>query len=121
MANKKTSSGTNVAPIKQPRSEAITFKVRIEPSDGDAVYANYMEVSHSQYEFMLTVAQVPSKLTSAATAQAQELGEIVIESKVQILFPPRLMGSLLKVLETERDKYETDFGKITTKEKDKIV
>ena len=111
---KKTPNKATVTPIKRRRVAArpVLVGVRVESHDADAMYSNYMEVSHSKYEFMLSVARVPTKLNASASAFAKEHGELVLEPQVQILFPPQLIAGLIKALEVQRDEYETHFGKI---------
>jgi len=111
-----------VTPIRKGRAEAkpMRLKIRIESTDDDALYANYMEVSHSKYEFMLTVARLPVKPSARTMELAKERREIVVEPKVQVIFPPQLIIGLIKALEIQQETYERLFGKITTTKEDKI-
>lgn len=112
---KKTPTKATVTPIKKGSAPKGTpVRVRIESREGDAIYANYMEVGHSQYEFMIMSARIPTKLGTDAVQQAKERGEVVIEPEVTIIFPPRIISGLIKALEVQRDAYEATFGKIIT-------
>lgn len=112
---KKIPSKATVTPIKKGATPKGTpVRVRIESRDGDAIYANYMEVGHSQYEFMIMSARIPTKLGTDALEQAKVRGEVVIEPAVTVIFPPRIISGLIKALEIQRDAYETTFGKINT-------
>ena len=112
---KKTSTKATVTPIKKGApAKSAALKVRVESSEDDAIYANYMEISHSQYEFMLTIARLPVKLGASEMELAKERGEIAVVPEVQVIFPPRIISGLIKALEVQREMYENSFGKIGT-------
>jgi hypothetical protein len=119
---KKILRKATVTPIRKGRSEAkpMRLNIRVESTDEDALYANYMEVSHSQYEFMLTMARLPVKPSARTMELAKERGEIVVEPKVQVIFPPQLIIGLIKALEIQKETFESLFGKITTTKVGKI-
>ena len=117
---KKTPKVATVTPIKKgAQQKAPALGIHIDSSSDDAIYANFMEISHSQYEFQLSMARVPAKVPAAVLEQAKERGALVLEPVVSVIFPPRIMSGLIRALEVQRDKYEAQFGKIITTDKDK--
>ena len=114
MAKKPAKSAT-VTPIKRgSTSKPTPLAIRVESSSNDSIYVNYMEVGHSQYEFLLNMARVPAKVSAATLADAKERGALILEPDVSVIFPPRIISGLIKALEVQRDKYEAQFGKIGT-------
>lgn len=106
---------TKKTAAKNASAEPTRVKVRVEHGSGaEILYANYVEVSHSAYEFMLSVVRVPTKFPSSLLAEARTTGEIVVEPQVNILLPPTLIPGLIRALESQRDLYERNFGKLKT-------
>lgn len=102
-----------MTPIKKGATpKAKPIRIVTESSSGDAIYANFIEIGHTEHEFLLIAARLPTKPSAAILAQAAERGELVLEPEVQIMFPARIIGSLISALQVQRDEYERRFGKI---------
>ncbi len=105
---------------KSAKPAVLGTKVVIEPSeDTPSYYVNYAEVIHSRHEFGLYVAQLPTKLSTEDLEAARASGELHVEPALQLVVPPTLILGLIGALETQKNLYEKDFGKIQEEGKKK--
>ena len=113
MAKAKRSDGvpSSVQLIPVP----VTIDVRL---DTPFYYSNYMSVSHTAYEFTITVARVPSPLTPDQMASARKGEKLNIDATLQIIAGPRIMKGLIDALTDQLSKYESNFGKVITEVKE---
>ncbi|MCW5800442.1 MAG: DUF3467 domain-containing protein [Nitrospira sp.] len=88
-------------------------QIQLVPSEGTpAYYCNYMDVTHSSYEFVLSFAKVPAKLRLDQLSAAENKGTLQIEPLVQVEVPPRLLPGIIKALTIQKEKFETQLGQI---------
>ena len=93
--------------------EYVNLKVQILPGENiPAYYSNYIEVAHTEYEFVLSFAKVPSKLGPQQLLDAKSGQPLVLEPIIKAEIPLRLIRGLVRALESQIEKYETRFGKI---------
>lgn len=125
MAGGRRSSAVSAA-TTGPAAPAALTQVAAQIVVGDGVdipsyYSNFIEVGHSQHEFVLNFVRTPSALSPSRMEAVREAGKIVVEPMLQVTIPPTLVPGLLKALQLQKDKYNSAFGKITgdTSEKDK--
>lgn len=100
---------------RKPEPQAAKVIVNATPST-PTYYANQAEVSHSMHEFVFAFNRVPTKLTEAMRSEVAKQGWLTIEPEAQVTIPPTLLRPLIKVLESQIQKYEASFGKILSKE-----
>lgn len=87
------------------------FQVQIEPDQEAGVYANFLSVWHSAYEFTLDFA-------STQPPQPRDPGDresaVVVPCRVvaQIKIPPTLIFNVLQALNENMTRYEEAFGPI---------
>ena|SRR5258706_8562442 len=85
-------------------AKQTAVKIQVEPSQVTPIfYANYVEVGHTQYDFVLTAARLPGKLGSARQAEVIESGVISLEPEVQITLPSELMRPLAEAILKQAD------------------
>ena len=102
---------------KKNGSDEVAVKVALpQTDDTPTYYVNYAEISHSQYEFALSVVRIPTKLDPERLAAAKKTGTLKLEPTLQVLLPPRLLPGLIAALQTQLKSYEDKFGKVTIQE-----
>ena len=117
MKSARTKSRSKTVVDSTPKPTPI--KIRVEPpTDLPFHYANYIEVSHSQNEFALTVARIPTKFNSFRLKEFKEKGVLDVEPDLQIVIPITIIRSLIRALEIQVNLYEENFGKIDKREED---
>lgn len=77
------------------------INIHMDPEQMAGVYANFANVSHSDYEFTITFARVDHEVEEA------EVPGIVV-SKVSL--SPRFMGELIAALQDNYSKWTTQEG-----------
>ncbi|MGH9715284.1 MAG: hypothetical protein ACRD4R_00920 [Candidatus Acidiferrales bacterium] len=91
---------------KTKAAAKVTGQIAIESRpDTPSYYANYVAVSHTPYDFTLSVAKVPSPLTSELMALAQQGKPMPMEALLQIVLPPLLIDGLIKALIDQKEKH----------------
>lgn len=112
MAKKK---GTN----RQQVAKAIEVKIHADVKpDTPFYYVNYISVSHSPYDFSLSVLRLPSPLTQEQLAFAQKGQPVPVEPVLQIVVPPPVVKGLINALSEQYRKYEEELGSRITGAKD---
>jgi hypothetical protein len=77
------------------------INIHIEPEQMAGVYANFANVSHSDYEFTITFARIDHEVEDV------EIPGVVV-SKVSL--SPRFMRELIEALEDNYSKWQTREG-----------
>lgn len=90
-----------------------TVEVRIHPDvrpDTPFYYVNYVSVSHTPFDFTLSVLRVPSPLTQEQMAFAQDGKPVPVEPVLQVVIPPPVIKALIGALSEQYRKYEAEMG-----------
>lgn len=97
----------------EPLKPRVTAKVQIlQPETPSATYTNYIEVSHSEYEFALSCAKLPAKLRPQQLLDVQAGEPLLLEPLLQIEVPTRLIKGFIRALKIQVDLYEKRYGPI---------
>ncbi len=104
--NKKVSAGEN-------ESFSVNINVEARP-DTPFYYVNCMSVTHSAFDFTIGATRVPLPLSPEQMASAKKKEPIVLEPTVQLVTAPWVIKHLIEALTEQVNKYEEQFGKITT-------
>ena len=93
-----------------PPAKAVGVRVSVEIPDGTpAYYTNYMEVSHTKWDFSLIITRVPAKIDKAKLAEIQASGGVLpLPADVTINFPTTLMAGLIRALNMQKEAYEKE-------------
>jgi hypothetical protein len=107
--------------VKRTRAEApqeeITVKARVDVTESTPiVYINFAEVAHSRHEFSIICARTPTKPDFTVIELAKTSGVYPIEASTVLIVPPSLMRGMIRAMQTQMDKYEQSFGKISGEE-----
>ena len=98
----------------EPVNPHVTVKVQIiHPETPSATYTNYIEVSHTEYEFALSCAKLPAKLRPQQLLDAQAGEPLLLEPLVQIEVPALLIKGLIRAMTLQVQQYEDRYGPIT--------
>jgi hypothetical protein len=85
----------------------ITAQVQVAVKlDTPSYYVNYIAVSHTAYDFTLSVVKIPSPLTQELAEVAKDGKPMPLEPILQLVVPPLLVDGLIKVLIDQKEKYE---------------
>ena len=119
---KKKATATKIT--KKPRKKKTAKKkasgdvpiireLSISVSDDDPVlYVNYAEVSQSKYEFMLSFARIPTKPSQSQVIKHQGAETLLLAPEIQVILPPKMIQSLINVLQGQLETYEQIHGKV---------
>lgn len=90
----------------QPQPPSVAAQVRLDVrSDTPSYYVNYIGVSHTPYDFTLTVAKVPSPPTASQLECVTNGKPMPLEAMLQIIVPPLLIEGLINALTDQKQKY----------------
>jgi len=104
--------------MSKPLPGRISVNIQPDPKpDTPSYYVNYAAVSHSDYDFIVSVLRVPAPLTPEQTALAKKGRAVLIEPILQLIVPPRLVDGLITALNVQKEKYEQEHGPIQHKKK----
>jgi hypothetical protein len=88
----------------QPKE--VTAQVRLDAkSDTPSYYVNYIGVSHTPYDFTLSVTKIPSPLPQELVDIAKSGKPVSLEPILQLVMPPLLVDGLIKALIDQKEKY----------------
>jgi hypothetical protein len=77
------------------------INIHFDPEHMAGVYANFANVSHSDYEFTLTFARVDHEV------EADEVPGVVV---TRVNLSPRFMGELIAAMQDNMSKWQTREG-----------
>jgi hypothetical protein len=102
--------GTNVADKTEktaPKKEALTINIipSLEPKLG-RVYSNYVQVSHSQYDFTIRFGDAPP---GGDVPRLKKGNDITIPNIVEIIIVPDLIPKIITALDTNYKKFLEQF------------
>lgn len=97
-------------PVKPVGPLAAQIKLDVRP-DTPFYYVNYMGVTHSVYDFTISVARLPSQLSSEQQQSAEKGGPVVVEATLQLIVPPMLIDGLIRALVDQKQKYAETVAK----------
>ena len=104
--------------IREPLPHNLSVTIQPDPKpDTPSYYVNYAAVSHSEYDFMVTVLRIPAQLTPEQTDLAKKGNAVPVEPILQLIVPPRLVDGLIKALSNQKEKYEQEHGPIRLEKK----
>ncbi len=87
----------------------VAVRVAIDVPDGTpAHYANYIEISHTKWDFALIAARLPAKHSAAKIVDMQATGILPLHADVTINFPPTLIAGLIRALTVQKEAYEKE-------------
>jgi len=89
----------------KPKQITTGVQLDVKP-DTPSYYVNYVSVSHTPYDFTLSVAKIPSPMTQEQVASAQSGKPISLEVILQLVVPPLLIEGLIKAFIDQKKEYE---------------
>lgn len=94
--------------------EQISLEIipSMEPKLG-RVYSNYVQISHSPYDFTIRFADAPS---GRDVQKLREGNQITIPSLVDIVVVPELIPEIIEALKANYEKYLNNIKRIASKE-----
>jgi hypothetical protein len=97
-------------------TEVMTLKIlpSLEPKLG-RIYSNYVQVSHSKYEFTIRFGDAPS---GDALIRQKQGNNITIPNIVEIIVVPDLIPAIMKALDTSYKRFIEQFKNTAKKDKE---
>ena len=96
-----------------PQKPHVTTKIQmVQPETPSPYYSNYIEVTHSEYEFALSFAKLPTKLRPQQLLDVKAGQPLQVEPLLQIEIPTRLIKGLIRALTVQVEIYEKRYGPI---------
>jgi hypothetical protein len=74
------------------------------------IYANYMNVNYTPWDFRLTFGVLKTPMPGAEVEQAQQAGTVEPEAVADLILPANLMHGLIGVLTQGFDRYIEQYG-----------
>ena len=74
------------------------------------IYANYVNVNHTPWDFRLTFGVLKSPMPGTEVDQAQEAGAVEPEAVADLILPANLMHGLIGALRQAFDQYIAQYG-----------
>ena len=105
-ANRKAKKGSTT-----PQELRVNIQADVKP-DTPFYYVNFVSVTHSPYDFSLSVLRAPSQLTEEQRDDARNGRPLLVEPALQLVLPPRLIKGMIKALTEQCRKYEEQHGRI---------
>ena len=95
---------------KLPEAKAVDFSVKMPPSADvpPATYANYVGVSHSEFEVILDSAQMALPLTAEELADLGDSRVLIAKPVARIAIPHVLLPRMVKALEARMKVMEQE-------------
>jgi hypothetical protein len=108
----KVADKTNKA---APKKETVTVNIipSLEPKLG-RVYSNYVQVSHSQYDFTIRFGDAPP---GGDVVRLKKGDNITIPNIVEIVVVPDLIPAIIKALDTNYNQFREQFKGAAKKDK----
>src|SRR5947209_3096328 len=92
---------------KTQEEQKLTVQVQIVAStDTPSYYVNYIGVSHTPYDFTLSVTKVPSPATQEQMELVNAGKPLPLEAILQLVIPPLLVDGLISALTDQKQKYQ---------------
>lgn len=85
----------------EPAQAQVRLDVR---ADTPFYYVNYIGVSHTPYDFTLTVTRIPSPPTQEQIECAKRGEPIPLDATLQIIVPPLLIDGLINALTDQKKR-----------------
>jgi hypothetical protein len=99
----KSSNGTS------PTS--VQLRIMIDVPDGTpSYYSNWIEVSHTKWDFCLTAAKMPARQNQTKMDQIVETKTLTLDADVQIIIPPTLLPGLIRALTSQKKTFEREMN-----------
>lgn len=89
----------------QLRIGGIRFPDYLRPT-----YANFVNVSHTPWDFRMTFGVLKSPMPGSEVEKAQEVGAIEPEAVADIILPANLMHGVIGALKDNFDRYIAEYG-----------
>ena len=109
---RKTRKSTRAKAVGEVRPAIVL----VDAEDAPQYYVNHIEVSHNIHEFEMLFARLPAKVDAEQIQNIKNTGNIEVETLVRIIIPPSLMTDIVKVLQTQNEKYQEVLSKIRDEE-----
>lgn len=74
------------------------------------IYANYVNVNHTPWDFRLTFGVLKSPMPGTEVDQAQQAGAVEPEAVADLILPANLMHGLIGALQQGFDRYIEQYG-----------
>ncbi|MGP8268515.1 MAG: hypothetical protein ACLQLH_00470 [Terracidiphilus sp.] len=92
---------------KQVQEESVSTQIQWDvKADTPSYYVNVMGVSHTPYDFTLSVAKIPSPLMQEQAELVKSGQQLPIEPMMQLVMPPLLIDGLINALIDQQAKYQ---------------
>jgi Protein of unknown function (DUF3467) len=97
--------------VTKPEEIKVDIQADVRP-DTPFYYVNFFSVTHSPYDFSISVLRAPSQLTEEQKQSARSGKPVLVEPSFQLVIPPRLIKGIIKALTEQCRRYEEQYGKI---------
>jgi hypothetical protein len=101
LLNLSTNPPTGAHKMADDQSEQRGINIHFQPEQMAGVYANFANISHSDYEFTVTFARVDHEVDS------EEIPGVVVQ---RVNISPRFMRELIDAMEDNYSKWTTSEG-----------
>lgn len=109
MAKKRVRSVRTHAEEQAP----VIAKVQLQHNENTATYyVNNVEVSHTPFDFAISWAKIPTKLSTVELETVKSTGNVSLDAMVVLTVPPAVIPGLIRALMIQKEMYEKTVGQI---------
>jgi hypothetical protein len=91
--------------------ETVQVRAAVEVPEGTpSYYANFIEITHTKWDFSLVAARLPAKWTPSKVAEMQATGSLAIPAEMTLVIPTTLVAGLIRALTVQKEAYEKETG-----------
>ncbi len=98
---------------RKGNSQEVELKIVPEVAEStSSYYCNFAGVTHSRYDFVLTLARFPTTLKPEQQELVMKGKPLPVEAALQVIVSPQLVPGLIRALSEQMKNYEARFGRI---------
>jgi hypothetical protein len=87
----------------------LQLRIGIEVPEGTPTYyANWIEVSHTKWDFCITAAAMPSRHNPSKMAEVMASKVLNLNAEVQIVISPTVLPALIRALTAQKEAFEQE-------------
>jgi hypothetical protein len=101
----------NPKPVKPKQEEKPLIRLNVSENT-PFYYVNFLNVTHSAYDFTISVTKFPSEFSDEQKASLKNKEGITLDASLQIVITPALVRGLIKALTMQAEKFEARFGEL---------
>ena len=84
----------------------VDFSIRATPETRNGVYANFAQVRHTQFDFVLDFGQILPPETEEEVKEARMKGRVELQSVARVVIPAKMVQPLIDAMRDNLSKHQ---------------